>query len=394
MLIKTTGGFLGKDLTYVEGPLTIEITDEGVIGSISTVGSCSLGTGEVLDLRGYVILPPLANLHVHMLDYAILESGWDLDIDSLVGEPYGLKYVLLRKLDSDALKETVCRARRLNWIHGIGIIVEFRELGLKGTMVDRDVRVTGHLVLSMPSTHGPESMSEASELIELSDGLGISSPLYFSEEVLESLIRLCRRKGKYTVAHVAETQETHARGDLCYLISAGGADAVVHGTYLSGKDVEVLKNSGSSIIICPRANLWFSGRFPPLKELYQAGVQVGIGTDNMGWLKPDLWRDMELVFTLLRNQGIADPRWVLKAGTTACEIFGIENYVDEGMPANLLLLSSEHLGIKTVRNKWLAVIKRGGAEAVGALVVGGVPRYCSGEGEALCSNLRYLLSRR
>ena len=394
VLIKVSGAFLGRDLRYVEGPVIIEVTDEGIIGSISTSYSSVLKSSKEFDLRGYVALSPLANLHVHMLDYAILESGWELDIDSLVGEPYGLKYVLLKKLNRGILKQTIQKARWLNWAHGIGIIAEFRELGLEGLIVDSDIRVNGHLILAMPSSHGVESVKEIRELIKFSDGIGISSPLYFSRGILESLIKICKEKGKYVVAHIAETQETYNEGDLSYLISVGAADVIVHGTYLKNEDIELLKDSGTALIICPRANMWFSGKLPPLKELYESGIQVGIGTDNMGWIKPDLWRDMELIFTLLRNQGVADPKWVLRACTIAAEIFGIKNYINEGAPANLLLLNSEHLGIEAVRNKWLAVIKRGGAEAVGALIVGGEPRYCSGKGETLCNNLRYFFSRR
>ncbi|RLG77634.1 MAG: hypothetical protein DRO14_02040 [Thermoprotei archaeon] len=395
VLIQTSGAFLGKDLHYVEGPLTIEVTDEGLFGNISRSSPGTLSSNRVLDLRGYVALPPLANLHTHMLDYALLESGWDLDIDSLVGEPYGLKYVLLRKLSRRVLRNAVVSARKLNWAHGVGIIVEFRELGLKGLVVDAEFRVYGHLVLAMPSGHGgAELADEVRELIKLSDGVGISSPLYFSEGDLKLLIRAFKGAGKFVVAHIAETQETYSEGDLQHLVGAGAADAVVHGTFLKREDLDLLSDLGIALILCPRSNMWFSGRLPPLNDIYESGVVVGLGTDNAGWIKPDLWRDMELVLTQLRSCGISDPRWVLKAGTVSAEVFGIENYIGEGAPANLLLLSTEHLGIEAVRNKWLAVVKRGGAEAVGALVVGGEPRYCSSRGETLCSSIRDILSRR
>ena len=395
VLIQTSGAFLGKDLRYVEGPITIEVTDEGVFGSISRFLPGTLSLGKVLDLRGYVALPPLANLHTHMLDYALLEVGWELDIDSLVGEPYGLKYVLLQKLSRKVLRDAIVSARKLNWAEGIGIIAEFRELGLGGLVVDTELRVRGHIVLAMPSSRNSvELAAEVGELIKLSDGVGISSPLYFSRDDLKLLIRTFKKAGKYAVAHVAETQETYSEGDLQHLLSADVVDAVVHGTYLKREDLDLLSDLGIALILCPRSNMWFSGRLPLLNDIYESGVVVGLGTDNAGWIKPDLWRDMELVLTQLRSYGIFDPRWVLKAGTVSAEVFGIENHISEGAQANLLLVSAERLGIEAVRNKWLAVVKRGGAEAVGALVVSGEPRYCSGKGEALCNSVRNILSRR
>jgi len=395
VLIQTSGAFLGKDLRYVEGPITIEITSEGFFGSISRSSPGTLSSSRILDLRGYIALPPLANLHTHMLDYALLETGWELDIDSLVGEPHGLKYVLLRKLSKEVLRKAVIDARMLNWTHGVGIIAEFRELGLKGLAVDAELRVYGHVILAMPSSHSSVKLAaEIRELTRLSDGVGVSSPLYFSRNDLKLLIKTFKEAGKYAVAHVAETLETYSEGDLQHLLSADVVDAVVHGTYLKREDLDTLRDLSIALILCPRSNMWFSGRLPPLNDIYESGIAVGLGTDNAGWIKPDLWRDMELVLTQLRSYGIFDPKWVLKAGTVSAEIFGIENHISEGVRANLLLVSAEGLGIEVVRNKWLAVIKRGGAEAVGALVVGGEPRYCSGKGETLCNSLRNILSRR
>ncbi|MFN3268094.1 MAG: hypothetical protein ACK416_02420, partial [Zestosphaera sp.] len=79
--ITVAGGFLGSSLEFVEGPLTLVIEE-------NRIHSISRGTGGAHDMRGYLVLPPLANMHTHILDYVSPEFGWDLDIDSVVGEPY------------------------------------------------------------------------------------------------------------------------------------------------------------------------------------------------------------------------------------------------------------------------------------------------------------------
>ena len=66
--VTVAGGFLSTSLEFVEGPLTLVI-DEGKIHSISR------GVGGVLDMRSYVVMPPLANMHVHILDYVSPEIG-------------------------------------------------------------------------------------------------------------------------------------------------------------------------------------------------------------------------------------------------------------------------------------------------------------------------------
>jgi len=382
--------FIGEDLEYVEGPLTISILPDGTINGISR-GAAS-GRGAI-DLRGLTALPPLANLHTHILDLAIAEEGWDLDIDSVVGEPYGLKYVLLRRAGRELYLRAVHRFLKLSYRMGVGYVVEFRELGPEALAIDYGSRPYGHVVLGMPSSHDRDVVkAEVGALSVMSDGLAISSPNYFSPETIEYVSRFF--KGKFIASHVAETREVRECGDLEALLRAVKPTAVVHGTWLTEEDLQLLKELGVAIVSCPRSNRWFLSGTSPIDLMYRVGVKVGFGTDNAGWVKNDLWREGEEALLIMRSRGVNDPRWVLKSLTVNAGIFGFKNYICEGCPASLLLLKTSVVGLDVVRNKYLGVVKRGGPEAVSALVVGGTPRWCLRDASTLCNSLRNHVGRR
>ncbi|MEM0244487.1 MAG: amidohydrolase family protein [Zestosphaera sp.] len=367
--ITVAGGFLGPSLEFVEGPLTLVIERD-------RIHSVSRGAGGAYDMRGHVIMPPLANMHTHILDHVSPEVGWDLDIDSVVGEPYGLKYLVLSKAGTSLLSSVVSEAIEYTLSSGVGYIAEFRELGIKNLKLG-NTKIKTHYVLSMPSRH-EEVSREVGEVITYSDGVGISSPHYFTLEDLRFIFRLARSSGKLIHSHVSETKDTHEERDLEKLLSAGRPDAVIHGVWLDPEELQLLKDLRITLVLCLRSNLWFMSGLPKLKSIYELGVDVALGTDNLGWIKPDLWREGELLLLLARNVGVNDPVWVLKALTNTNPV-GVQNYLVEGGAANVLFLKYSGTPLERAHNKHLALVKRGGYELVTALMLGGRFKYVGDE---------------
>ena len=54
----------------------------------------------------------------------------------------------------------------------------------------------------------------------------------------------------------------------------------VHMTQISDKDLSMLVESNSSVIHCPESNLKLASGFCPVERLWQAGVNVAVGTDG------------------------------------------------------------------------------------------------------------------
>ncbi|RLG78508.1 MAG: hypothetical protein DRO10_02740 [Thermoprotei archaeon] len=387
LTITVGGGFLGKDLEFLESPLTL-VLHEGTIESIEKGGSGSI------DLRTHIIMPPLSNMHVHILDCLIPEEGWDLDIDSVVGEPYGLKYTLLRKRleECSGIISAFIREARTS---GVGFIAEFREFDINGLLIDHDRRKKHHYVLAMPSRilKRKLTVNYLKKMLELSNGVGISSPLYFDTDELKTIFRTARESGKAVFSHVSETQETWSEHDFRKLMEAGSPDAVVHGVWLTEEEIYELKEKKVTLVLCPRSNLWFLSGIPNLYVIYESGVDVALGTDNCGWIKPDLWREAEILYLLSRNKKVNDPSWILKSLVNASPV-GVENFIEEGKEANVLFLRYAGTVLEKARNKHVALIKRGDKELIGGLVLNGEAAYC-GEypaEKALCNSLRDYVS--
>lgn len=381
--IRVTAAVLWPELSFEED-VSLSIHD----GVLESVGKGDYG----LDLRGLIALPLFANAHIHIMDWVIQQAGWDLDIDSLVGEPYGVKYVLLRRVPDEALREGIDEVRTYLVRQGVGAIIEFREFGARGTRIDCGRRHRHHLVLTMPTHHDERAVEEVKEALLCADGVAVSSPHYFPNDILRSILSLAKGKGLLRASHVAEVPETREVGDLERLLAAGGAEVLVHGTHLSEDDLRVVASMGSILAMCPRANKWFLAGEPPAYEALMSGVKLGVGTDNAGWVKPDIWREAEALHLILRSRGVVSPEPVLKALIGPSTLAGLEPLA-VGSTASFMLVNADGVGARWSRNPLLSLIKNGGPEHVMAVVIDGRLEHCELP-KALCTGLRDVLRRR
>lgn len=65
---------------------------------------------------------------------------------------------------------------------------------------------------------------------------------------------------------------------------AGGLHAgnlAVHAVDLDDEDLERLRSTGATAVLCPRSNLHISGRLPDLPRLLAARIRLAVGTDSL-----------------------------------------------------------------------------------------------------------------
>lgn len=74
---------------------------------------------------------------------------------------------------------------------------------------------------------------------------------------------------------------------------------LVHATCTRGEDLDVIAESGATVVLCPRSNQHITGRWPDVTGLMERGVPLGIGTDSLA-SSPDL--DVLAEATVLRRQ--------------------------------------------------------------------------------------------
>jgi cytosine/adenosine deaminase-related metal-dependent hydrolase len=362
MIINVGMALLGDDLR-IRRKVSIELED----GVVKSIGDGFKSSG--LTFRNGIAIPALVNAHIHVLDYAFQEVGLDLGLLELVSEPHGLKHRLIARLSPrEVLRSSLSLFDKLVK-QGVYMAIMFcertevvdclrqasQQVGLNTILLARPKRANGSLLLD--------------EALERSDGLGLDSPLKYTVNELAQMRQRCVERALFKAVHVSETSQTHERGDFKLALDSFGADMIVHGVYLEEDEVRELSSKGTSLALCPRSNMWFSSGLPPLGQLVKHEVNLLLGTDNAGWINPDIWRELEALFNVSRLQGLhLNPEEVLKMATvnvrTVKNLKAPLNVLEEGVQANFIVLDGEELGLRFSKNVYASIVKRGCAEAV------------------------------
>ncbi|MGC9072181.1 MAG: amidohydrolase family protein [Acidilobus sp.] len=341
----------------------VSVSEEGVIESVEGWGSCpSESTGG----SWAVLLPQPADSHVHSADGAFPEFGVDAGLHELVAPPGGLKYRFLSTLGRHGLISSIARTYWQTYRYGVGLIIDFREGGGEGCRAAQLARTSlpSDLDVVVLGTPGPGFPGGCS-------GLGLSSPLDYPPSIVSELASSLRP----SMTHVAEDPLNRSYGDLELALRAG-FDAVVHGTYLSRDELESLVSSKVALVMCPRSNLWHSLRPPPVTDAIEAGVTLGLGTDNAAWALPNPWAEAEAALLIARMQGgrLAQEGVLRALFVGGYEAVGLRpRTIEEGRRAHAVIVNGEGSGILSAVDFNSAIIKRAGgwlvARVDGARVV-------------------------
>ena len=151
---------------------------------------------------------------------------------------------------------------------------------------------------TVPGTLGAEdAVRQALQLFNelrhhprLSVAFGPHSPYTVTDEQLANVLMLAEQLEANIQMHVHETAlevqqslNTHGMRPLARLQRLGLLGPrfqAVHMTQVNDEDIQRLVESNSHVIHCPESNLKLASGFCPVERLWQAGVNVAIGTDG------------------------------------------------------------------------------------------------------------------
>ena len=289
-------------------------------GRIASVGAAADASGaeraSAIDLRPWVLLPGLVDLHAHLpqvpnagLGYALplldwldrltfpTERSWS---DPAVAERLapaifrafaaaGTTTVLAYGVVYEAAMEVAFRAAEA---HGIRAI-------LGKVMMDR---VTYDPTIE-PSSILERSLRESRALAERWHGadderLGYAVTPRFAvsctAELLAKSAALARELGCWWQTHVSEDRAEidevarlfpDARDYVDVYDQAGGLGprtVLAHAIHLSPREAARIAETGTRIAHCPTSNLFIGAGVMPLAERLAAGISVGLGSDVSG----------------------------------------------------------------------------------------------------------------
>jgi len=267
----------------------------------------------VIDLEGRLLMPGLVNAHTHLCMIFGRTIGVERDLLSWLS----VEMPVISALDEEALHLAEMLGCVENLKNGNTTVVEniftphragfdpegaaFRAMKASGVrgVVARGYHARNfdkHFV-ETPDEQAARVGALAAEWHGCADGrLGLSIgpllPWIVNGDELRATAALARDLGIKLHMHVAESPEFNRQieryfgrplrnVELLHEFGCLGTDAqVVAVADVNAREIELLAESGTSVIFDPQTRLFWGTGFPPLKPFLDAGIVCGLGTNG------------------------------------------------------------------------------------------------------------------
>src|SRR5215467_2003214 len=416
LILKDASLFLGKELTFVQRGY-VEIGKDGIIKEAKGGpyhGDCKeIHNSTIFDAEGFLITPGLINAHTHIGDSLGKDVAVDSGLDARVNPIYGAKQKILRS-KPDFLK-TFIRGSALSMLkRGITTFADFREGGPEGVRLLKDAisglpikclvfgRVEYYFDTRTPNYDGkfrreslPKSaLQTASDVLDISDGLGISGANENSDESLQQYQKLVRIKNKsatdkklLTAIHAAESENTvklsrslTGKTEVARITRHLKPDILIHMTHATKKDISSVSKKRIGVVVCPRANGIVGAGIPKVRKMLELGCIIGIGSDNVMLNSPDILRELDYLWKASRSveRSFLSAREILKMATVNnAEILRLNSgYIGRGRAADIIFIDKSHVDLYPIHNPFASVVHRASQDSIKGVMIDG--RFVSG----------------
>lgn len=361
----------GQDLTPVRENIVI---DDGKIIEMAK----DVCEGKIIDATDSIVCPTFLNGHTHIGDSIIKDEGYGLSLGEMVKPPNGVKHKALANAEDGEIIDAMKKSMWDMFESGTTHFIDYREGGIKGVELlrkaSKNLPVTPVILGRDDSFYGqnPDLRKvkiAIRKLLKLADGIALSGFGEISDEVASLITSECRKAGKISSIHVAESmhlQDDSLRDFNKTEIQRGvdtDFDQLVHCTNPRNNDLELIKNS--NVVVCPRANATLNVGVAPLNEMFSKGIKPLLGSDNLMLNSPNLFRELEFSLKIMSvyYKNYLNPKDLLKTATTNICNFEINRYIekpviDVNQEANLFISK------KYSKNLYLNIINRCGTKDI------------------------------
>ena len=256
---------------------------------------------------------PFLNAHCH-LELGHLRGAVPAGIDFVSW----LEHIVSLKRESSPAASTGAAREGIGRLRQTGTAALFDIVSMYSSVEPlEEARRAGMNVLAFREMVEPEPQQAGDALVRtcgyrmegLPWGLSPHAPYTVSGRLLQLTAEEARRKGRWLCIHAAETGEevemlVHGRGPLReflqqflpaewktpgmrpveYLYECGclgPRTLLAHVNHASGGELELLRQTGTAVVVCPGTHCWFGRGEFPLHRLLEAGVRVYLGTDSL-----------------------------------------------------------------------------------------------------------------
>jgi 5-methylthioadenosine/S-adenosylhomocysteine deaminase len=264
----------------------------------------ALGDGGPADelFPGSVILPGLVNAHSH-LEYALMSGFGD-------GQPFTpwIEEHIRRKsaLDhpADSLIQSLDGARACL----AGGITTIADCCYAGTTAAAAIETGLRAIVYLEGFSVWERLGERLEAAVdalprsplVTAGISPHAPFTVTIDDYALLIAIARRRRLPVATHLLESRRE--RLHLPAFAELLGPDTVVvHGVLMDAEDIALAAELDVPVVHCPRSNALLGCGIAPVRELLDAGVRVGLGTDSpASAMAFEMWEEMRCAVMMAR----------------------------------------------------------------------------------------------
>ncbi len=379
MLVIENGLVLwGRNLNPEKINLVIE---DGIIQYKTTQ---KIPSQDKIDAQGCIVAPSLINSHVHIGDSVAMDVGDGKSIADIVKPPHGLKHQILSNSSQDDLITAMQRSMKDMLYTGTSTFVDYREGGIEGIKslqkAGEEIPIT-KIILGRDDIFFEKEPSlskvkkTARKLLKHCDGLAPSGLGEISDEVAFIITEECRKQGKIASIHVAEYEqvqknswEATGKSEVKRALDFG-FDLLIHLTSPMEGDLLEVSTKKVPIVSCPRSNGALAVGIPPIMEFKNFKINTLLGTDNIMFNSPNMFKEMEFALKLTRGfyKKYFSPLEILKMATVnAANALNLNSgFLEEGRLADLMIVKKISL------NPWLSLINRTESKNIICLIIKG-----------------------
>ena len=338
-----TNGIILKGQDLVPSKENIVVDD----GKIIEIGKDSC-EGKIIDVDGAVVCPSFINGHTHIGDSIIKDEGYGLSLSEMIRPPNGVKHVALANATDEELTQAMKESMWDMVNSGITHFIDYREGGIKGVKLlkeaSSDIPIKPIILGRDDSFYGDDpDLSKVKvairKLLKVADGIAPSGFGEITGEVASLIVEECSKQGKISSIHVAESESNQIES----LNESGKTeiekgidsnfDQLVHLTNSKSNDLDLVSKSGSSVVVCPRANATLNVGVCRLNEMLDLGIKPLIGTDNVMLNSPNILRELEFTLKLMSvyYKSYINPKQLLQMATTNVCGSNVNNIIQKSL---------------------------------------------------------------
>jgi 5-methylthioadenosine/S-adenosylhomocysteine deaminase len=386
--------------------------EEGVIAEVNEGLPVHINKDEeIIDAAGCVLMPGLINAHTHLYQ-VLLRAVWeDLPLLPWLKRIYGAAQALrpehfyagtmlgcIEAIQSGVT--TICEHNFLNPHPDCAFetVRAIRDSGLRAVFA-RTIMDTGDIVPDCVREKPDQAFRHIEEIIDANKQSAALSfmtgpntpPLNTTPELLKEIKSFANEKRIGISAHVAEsksvvefTQEKHGKSGVVEFLDdfgiPGTASIFAHCVHISDREIQILKQRGTSVSHNPVSNMMLGDGVAPVVALLRHGVNVALGTDGAASNhSQDLFETMKTASLLQKvhhqDAAVIDPYTVLHMATTGgAGALGLGprcGTIEEGKQADLILVQLDTIHNQPVNDLFSQLVHCVKASDVQTVIVNG-----------------------